>query len=376
MFHPIEMIIFSSYGLGGANQKNTILKFKKRMHCHNIMSFSNKIIPFSLVILVTALCLSLSNIKLVSANGGPPVNNSFSNTPTFSPSNNTTSSTQTTPPTVQPSTEQTLGNASAPAQGPPANLKARGTINSLVAVPATKWIATGNWSLDIDNGNLTGFVTNMSFFDERGTATHTHEFLNLRPDPDYKVVSQLPNSSITIRGVMDVGTNHKIVWKNVPTEIDIKGGKTITISVDDKSTNNHFASQPILGVLSTTASGLNIDIVPAKAELAAGDDQKISVTVSDSTSGKKIAAAKITGVMIDAFPGAKKLIKDMNSTEPIDTTKIEGKKFSGVTDQNGEYSVSETIPTGKRTGTYTIVVTSNAEGYNPVSEIKTFKVTK
>jgi hypothetical protein len=243
-------------------------------------------------------------------------------------------------------------------------------------VPKTKWIATGNWSMNVDHGNLTKFLTNMSWFDERGIATHSHEFLNLRPDPAFKVVSQLPNSSLAIRGVMDVGTNHKVVWKNVPALVDIKGGKTIIISVDNKATNNHFASQPILGVVNTLASALKVGIIPAKSTISAGDDQLINVTVFDSTSGSKISGAKIAGVMIDAFPGAKKLIKNMNSTEPIDTSKIEGKKFSGVTDKNGQYSVSESIPTGKRTGTYAIVVTANAEGYGPISQIKTFKVEK
>ena len=42
--------------------------------------------------------------------------------------------------------------------------------------------------------------------------------------------------------------------------------------------------------------------------------------------------------MIDASPGVKVLIKDMNSTEPIATSKIEGKKFSGVTDEKGQFS--------------------------------------
>ena len=263
-----------------------------------------------------------------------------------------------------------------PVIGPPASLEAKGTINSVIVVPQTKWIATGNWILTINYGNLTGFLTNMSFFDEKGTATHTHEFLNFRPDTDYKIIAQLPNSSLFVRGVMDVGTNHKVVWKSVPTTIDIKGGKTISIAVDNKATNSHFASQPILGVVSNLASGLKVQVTPAKSTVSSGDDQLINVTVSDSTSNAPIKDVKLSGVMIDAFPGAKVLIKNMNSTEPIETSKIEGKKFSGVTDENGQFSVTEPISSSKRTGTYTIVVTANGKGYDPISEIETFKVEK
>ena len=243
-------------------------------------------------------------------------------------------------------------------------------------MPQTKWIAAGNWSMDVNKGNLTGFLTNMSFFDERGTATHTHEFLNFRPDADYKIIAQLPNSSLFVRGLMDVGTNHKIVWKSVPTIIDIKGGKTISISVNDKATNSHFASQPILGVVNNLASGLKVQITPAKSTVSSGDDQPINVTVSDSTSNAPLAGVKISGVMIDASPGVKVLIKDMNSTEPIATSKIEGKKFSGVTDEKGQFSVTEPISTGKKLGTYAIVVTASGKGYSPISEIETFKVEK
>ena len=298
---------------------------------------------------------------------------------TFAPQNTspTLESTTTTPNSTSTSTitePQQATGVSAPPQGPPANLAARGTINSLVVVPQTKWIAAGNWSMDVNQGNLTGFLTNMSFFDERGTATHTHEFLNFRPDADYKIIAQLPNSSLLVHGLMDVGTNQKVVWKSVPTIIDLKGGKTIAISVNDKATNSHFASQPILGVVSTLASGLKVQITPAESTVSAGDDQTINVKVSDSTSDAPLAGVKISGVTIDAFPGAKELIKDMNSTEPIATSEIEGKKFSGVTDENGEFSVTQSISTGKRAGTYTIVVTASGKGYSPISEIETFKV--
>jgi hypothetical protein len=133
--------------------------------------------------------------------------------------------------------------------GPPIGFNSSGTINSLIIVPQTKWIATGTWVMDVNNGNLSEFRTNMSWFDEKGGATHTHEFLNFRPNPEYSVIAKQPDNSIILRGLMDVGTNQKVVWKDVPTAINIKGQNTITISVADSATNNHFASQPILGVV-------------------------------------------------------------------------------------------------------------------------------
>jgi hypothetical protein len=229
--------------------------------------------------------------------------------------------------------------------------------------------------MDVDKGNLTAFYTNMSWFDEKGTATHTHEFQNFRPNPEFKIVSLGPNNTIALAGLMDVGTNKKVVWKDVPTTISIKGGKTIAISVADDATNKHFAAQPILGVANTLSSGLDVTVVPAEDSINPGDQQSINVTVSDSTSDKKIGGATLTGVIIDAFPGADEILGDkMNSTEPISTTEVDGQKFSGDTDSNGQFSTTQRISDSKRPGTFTIVVTVNADGYDPISKIVTFNV--
>ena len=125
----------------------------------------------------------------------------------------------------------------------------KGTINSLIFAPHTKWIATGNWSMNVNNGSLTSFETNMTWFNQNGTASHTHEFRNFKNAAGNVITIQQPSNNVILKGVMDVGTNHRIVWKNVPTTIHINGDKTITISVDTKATNNHFAGQPILGVV-------------------------------------------------------------------------------------------------------------------------------
>jgi hypothetical protein len=149
----------------------------------------------------------------------------------------------------------------------PIGFATRGTINSLITTPTTKWIATGNWSMNVNAGNLTAFETNMAWYNSSGTAAHTHEFLNFKTDKEKVISFQQPGNDISIKGVMDVGTNQRVVWKNVPSTIDINGKKTITISVDDNKTNHHFASQPILGVvtsfvLCSDLPGPNMEVLP------------------------------------------------------------------------------------------------------------------
>ena len=140
----------------------------------------------------------------------------------------------------------------------------KGTINSVITTPITKWIASGNWSMNVNNGNVTSFEINMTWNNIDGTETHTHELENFTPGKP--VLLNSSDKNISIEGSVDVGTNQRVVWKNIPSTININGGKTISISVDDKMTNQHFASQPILGVITsfTTCSdipGPNMEIL-------------------------------------------------------------------------------------------------------------------
>src|SRR5215212_1881333 len=130
--------------------------------------------------------------------------------------------------------------------GPVEGFRAIGTVNSVITTPSVKWIATGNWSMFMGNGKMISFISNMAWYNNNGTGTHTHEFLKFVPTGGN--VTSGSDNSLHLNGLMDVGTDHRVVWKNVHSVIDLKRGKTISISVDDKETNNHFAGQPILGV--------------------------------------------------------------------------------------------------------------------------------
>jgi hypothetical protein len=160
---------------------------------------------------------------------------------------------------LQPQPNAAAKSVAAPAPG----FLSTGTINSLIRTPTSNWIATGNWSMTVDNGTLAGFTTNMTWFNSNGKTSHTHEFSNLRAG-----TGTMQGSNIVINGRMDVGTNHRVVWKNVPTTISIQGGKTITVSVDDNATNHHFAGQPVFGVVTSfvpcsDVPGANMEVLPS-----------------------------------------------------------------------------------------------------------------
>jgi hypothetical protein len=127
--------------------------------------------------------------------------------------------------------------------------KADGTVNSIISTPKVKWIATGNWSMFAGNGKIMSFITNMSWYSNNGTASHTHEFEKFVPIGGNVTLGS--DNSVHLNGLIDVGTNHRTVWKNVHSVFDMKGGKAMFISVNDQETNNHFAGQPIYGVVTS-----------------------------------------------------------------------------------------------------------------------------
>src|SRR5206468_11363145 len=70
---------------------------------------------------------------------------------------------------------QTLGGSQSQ---PPSGFVTNGKINTLITVPNGKWLASGNWSIILNNGNVTSFESNMTWYNSSGTNVHTHELTN------------------------------------------------------------------------------------------------------------------------------------------------------------------------------------------------------
>jgi hypothetical protein len=163
-------------------------------------------------------------------------------------------------------------------QGASEGIIARGIIDSLIFTPSTTWIATGSWIIGVNNGAVALVTANMTWYNDNGTASHTHELLNFRPvevaageqgqQQQQSILVQPADNSVSLSGVVDVGTNHRIVWKDVQSTIDIKkGGKILAISLNDAQTNNHFGGRPIFGIVTSfircsDVPGPNMEVLP------------------------------------------------------------------------------------------------------------------
>ena len=164
-----------------------------------------------------------------------------------------------------PTSNQSLGGPQAPS-----GFVTNGKINTVINVPNGKWLATGNWSIILNNGNVTTFETKMTWYNSSGTNAHTHELTNFRAAAgDIQTLPMSgPANQIIIKGVTDVGSNSRVSWLEVPTIITINDRKILSISLDDNKTTHHFGGQPLLGIVDSFVPcsdlpGPNMEILPS-----------------------------------------------------------------------------------------------------------------
>jgi hypothetical protein len=120
---------------------------------------------------------------------------------------------------------------------------AMGKIDSTLYTINGNWKATGDWNMNVSNGEVSSFNTTMTW--HNGTSGHGHEFLNFETTDDVDISAE--DQTISIEGTMDVGTNRAVSWEDVPSEIVIEGGRIIRVSVDDEATGEHFSGQSVHG---------------------------------------------------------------------------------------------------------------------------------
>jgi hypothetical protein len=125
-----------------------------------------------------------------------------------------------------------------------------GVISSLIlGIPANtktidmttvqKFILSGDWSMSVDHF-YTGPVN--------GANNHTHQLSNFRVNNNSPIQLSSDNS-LSISGILNVGTAGNNAWNNVNTTVVISNGRTISISLDDDDTQSHFMDQQIYGIV-------------------------------------------------------------------------------------------------------------------------------
>jgi hypothetical protein len=134
------------------------------------------------------------------------------------------------------------GQISSLVLGMPPNTK---TVD-MTTVP--KFILSGDWDMNVENGNLTDFRANFYTGPINGAENHTHQLSNFTVN-ESTPIQLSPDKSISLSGILDVGTNDNKAWNNVNATVDVSKGRSITISLADEDTERHFMGQQIYGIV-------------------------------------------------------------------------------------------------------------------------------
>jgi hypothetical protein len=121
-------------------------------------------------------------------------------------------------------------------------------------------ILSGTWRIDVVNGNVEYFKSNMTMVTPIGTDMHDHliefksnpatvEIAALNFSQNDKNVTSISRAdgSMAFSGGADILTNGVIEWRAIPTSVSIFDENVINIKLDPKTVNNHFSETPIYG---------------------------------------------------------------------------------------------------------------------------------
>jgi hypothetical protein len=116
---------------------------------------------------------------------------------------------------------------------------------------------------------------------------------------------------------------------------------------------------------------LKVTISTASDISLRGQDQTIYIDVLDSSSNIGVADSDVDGIIVDGEDAKALSAVSNNATALLDLEidEIDGEEFSGETDSNGQLIESIEIPESFQEGDLAIVITADADGYDPVSKI-------
>ena len=134
------------------------------------------------------------------------------------------------------------------------------------------YVLVGNWSMGVVNGEVNYFQVDFVMGLQNGTQMQLYSVENLEnivisppsslPSEEAEstpgqelsnnnnlVLSSTNNYSLSLFGYVDVSTDDRVEWQNVPVSIDIFNGNVISVLLYPSETDNRFKGQPIYGVV-------------------------------------------------------------------------------------------------------------------------------
>ena len=144
------------------------------------------------------------------------------------------------------------------------------------------YVLAGNWFMGVVDGEVNNLEVDFIMALENGTQMQVYSIENLEniviPSTEQNtgltsdqelsnnnnlVLSSTNNYSLSLFGYVDVLTDDRLEWQNVPVSIDIFNGNTISILLYPSETDNRFKGQPIYGMVTWILDANNNPIKPS-----------------------------------------------------------------------------------------------------------------
>jgi hypothetical protein len=154
------------------------------------------------------------------------------------------------------------------------------------------YVLSGDWNLDVQNGNVSNFAANFTMVHLDGTERHTHELSNFAAS-NSSTIDTSGNGTSFIFGTVDVGKDGQTKWTGVAALITIEKNNVLTISLATEDTDDHFMGQPIYGIVDSMTDASGNEMVATGTQTAGN---VTSGTMGNQTSGNPVSnfAANIT----------------------------------------------------------------------------------
>jgi hypothetical protein len=154
----------------------------------------------------------------------------------------------------------------------------------------------GDWSLKVDDGNVTNFRANFTMVRTDGSEHHSHDITNFRVGNNTQFQLD-PKGKTSINGTADYAVNGTSKWPGSDTTITIEKARILTIQPQEQEVKQHLQGQPIYGI-AMTITGENGTKIAESAP--AGGNQ------TEQQQGPGGILGNITKPFQDLFGGGKK----------------------------------------------------------------------
>jgi hypothetical protein len=145
------------------------------------------------------------------------------------------------------------------------------------------YVLSGDWSIDVQDGNVSSFEASFDMVHTDGTMRHMHELTNFQAS-NFTSIELSDDGSAFIFGTVDVMTNGEEAWTGASVLVMIENYNVVTIALDSETTEGHFHGQPIYGITDSFTDENGQEQIQTQTSSAGSTTNETSGNMTDAGS--------------------------------------------------------------------------------------------